>query len=236
MTRTRTQCAGVGFLLGAMLVCATHARAEQGSPSAEAIIEQSAKFAQSVKTLYGDILSTFTARRGPMVARTQVWGELPDKVVTHNASSGGTTIIYQLGTQQTTFFQTKNQYVISNGASTAGASGVQDFLSVGLGTNGPLSGAVGGRQLTFIGKETVAGIPTNHLRVVLSNGTSADLFIADGAQPLPVYVRMTQGQPPTSSEMSYRWIVDKPVPPGIFQFTPPPGATQLNITLPAVGK
>ncbi|MES1210442.1 MAG: DUF2092 domain-containing protein, partial [Pseudomonadota bacterium] len=75
----------------------------------------------------------------------------------------------------------------------------------------------------FIGRETIAGLPVNH---VAFRGEQIDwqMWIKDGPQPLPLrYVITTKdapGHPAFAVEMS-DWNTQPILPPATFEFQPP---------------
>lgn len=221
----------VTMLLFTGAVVAAHSLAQaQTAPDAKAIVDQSSAFARDLRTVYGDFISTTTDAQGqqrPM--HTQVWAEPPDKMATRHTSPKGYSTFYVNGLQSTIYVQRTNTYMISQRVDPTITSDIMGLLDAGMGPGGSLADNDGKRQITFVGKEPVAGVACNHLRVVLPGSGSADVWIADGAQPLPVYIRMALTQPsPTNGETYMRWIVNKPIPPETFQFVPPPGAKKMD--------
>jgi hypothetical protein len=82
----------------------------------------------------------------------------------------------------------------------------------------------------IIGKETVDGIPANHLAF---QGEEVDwqVWVQDGSQPLPLrYVittKTTEGQPEFTAHLSH-WEPHAKVADSSFQFHPPPGAKRVD--------
>lgn len=221
MTRVASViCTGL-FLGGSVAVAET--------TDGNAILEQSSKFAQSVKTVYCDTVSTMTSDKGPIATRMQAWAEAPDKMVTRfeSLSGGGGFSSYRNGAQRTTFFPKKNQYISKQTTETNIMADLQETLAGPLGKEGPFGSKAGARQVTLIGKDTIGGISTNHVRITTGNGSSGDIWFADGAQPLPVYSTIQVTQPRMSGQSYSRWTVNQPIPAGTFRFTPPAGATDM---------
>jgi hypothetical protein len=86
----------------------------------------------------------------------------------------------------------------------------------------------------FIGKETVDGVPANHLAF---QGEDVDwqIWIKDGDQPLPLRYDITsktvKGAPEFSVRLSH-WQTNQDFADAVFQSHPPPGARRVP-TFPA---
>ena len=205
----------------------------QTAPDAKPIIEKTGAFARSLKTVYGDFISTTTDRNGPHPVHTQVWAETPDKMARRFTSPKGSTTFYVNAARTTIYTQSTNKYMSTPRVDPTITNDLMQVLEAGLGPVSP--GQPDNRQITLVGSETVAGIPCKHIRMVEAQTGTADVWIADGAQPLPVYMRSVGAGTGDINESLMRWIVNKPIPPETFQFVPPPGATGRDSTAGAAG-
>jgi hypothetical protein len=82
----------------------------------------------------------------------------------------------------------------------------------------------------FVGRETINGVPTNHLAFV---GEEVDwqIWIQDGPQPLPLRFSITSktvvGQPEFAIQLSH-WQPQARLPASTFEFQAPSGATRVQ--------
>ena len=89
----------------------------------------------------------------------------------------------------------------------------------------------------FIGREVINGVPTNHLAFV---GEDVDwqIWIQDGAQPLPLRFAITSktvpGQPEFAIQLS-DWQPQAKLADSTFEFQPPAGATRVQSFSPTCG-
>jgi hypothetical protein len=91
----------------------------------------------------------------------------------------------------------------------------------------------------YIGLEPMGGgVMAHHLAVTRQNGVSYQLWIQDGAQPVPLrYVvsdRNMRGAPQFTIEL-HNWQPNAPIPNDSFAFTPPAGAKQVAFAPPRKG-
>lgn len=236
MMRIRTFSA---LLLSGALLASPNLANAQTSPEAQAVIDQNNAFVARVQTAYGDISTTASTNETQAPGRSQVWAQMPDKLVTRTETPTGLIALYLDGPQMATYIQQKNQYYRQQLPAPRAASDLRAMIDGGLGPKGELAGTSETRQITLIGKEPVVGIPCNHLHVELTNGTSSDLWIADGPAPLPVFQRINRTQPqPLNTETYARWVLNQPIPPQAFQFVAPPKAKAFDArtTAPTVGQ
>ena len=97
------------------------------------------------------------------------------------------------------------------------------------------NGATEGR---YIGLEPMGGAMAHHIAVTRNNGLSYQIWIKDGAQPVPLRYVVTgsdmKGAPQFTIELR-NWQPNAQVPDNDFAFTPPAGAKKVAFAPPHKG-
>ena len=196
--------------------------AQAPAVDATKLLEQSTQFTQNLKTFYTDVSATMTQAGQTMPMNVKMWVQMPDKMHMRMEGPMGQAT-YLDGNTMITYMSQTNQYMKMQ----LPESPMKQMVS-GL-TGGAIVGEKQMTGATFVGKETKAGVPCNHLKVQVPGGGQGDLRIAEGAEPLPVYAIVKMAQPPIESEARMKWVVNQPIPANTFVFTPPAGAKEIQV-------
>lgn len=217
-------------LLSAVLSCPP--AWPQAAPDGEAILAEAGRFARSLQTIVGDMRTTMTMADRTISMRSRIWAQLPDKVLNITEAPGNAMALYVIGNQQIIYFAKMNKYATSQLQAPLAPVLVQEFVSGGVSENGVFSPSLGAREVTLEGKETCDGVPAHRLSIRIPGKVTGHLWIAEGERPLPVRVLCTDAQTGMKCEVSFRWLVNQPIHESAFQFSPPPGATDMLAGLP----
>lgn len=207
----------------ALLLLTTSACAQM-SPDALRVLEESSSFTQTLKTYYADMVLTMTMGQQTVPMSVKIWAEQPDNMLMISQGAMATMAMYCNGTKMTMYYPSTKTY-------TTMEIPAQMKKQMGMAAAGPMGQLLAagdalkqaGGSATLVGKESMVGVPCNHLRMSIQN-MSIDLWMAEGNQPLPVC--MSANMMGMQMQGAMRWICNQPIPAGTFQFTPPPGATQ----------
>ena len=106
----------------------------QNAPDANAILEQSIKYSQSLNSFYADCLTTLTMAQGTKPMRSQIWAQMPDKLVMRmDSGDAGANLMYLNGNKQAIYFPGKNSYVTAEVAPDGIKQNLQQLTSGGIG-------------------------------------------------------------------------------------------------------
>lgn len=208
-----------------VVLAAGHGCAQSGNEGMQ-LLEKSTQFAQSLRTFYVDMSTTVTQKNGQTVSfPIKMWVEMPEKM-TMRMEGPMASATYLQGNRMTTYMGQTNQYMNIQ----LPTSPLKDMMSGGF-TGISQMGGQGAKpkDAKLLGKETKDGIACNHIAMTMPDGSQGELWLADGSQPLPVFAKVKAAQAGVDSEVSMKWIVNQPIPAATFEFTPPPGATEMKV-------
>ena len=197
----------------------------QANADAMQLLEQSTNFTKGLKTFYIDMSTTVSQGGQTMGVPMKIWAEMPDKMMMR-MEGPSPTATYMVGTRMTSYISQMNQYMTMD----LPASPMKEMLTNGFtGMSGIGGAAAKPKEAKIVGQEVKNGTKTNHVKMTMPDGSEADLWIAEGAQPLPVFATMKMPQQQINTEAAMKWVVNQPIPAATFQFTPPPGATEMKV-------
>ena len=212
-----------------LLAVAGGGPAKAQTPSdGEAVLAEMEKFTRSLQTIVGDMHSTMVLAGQTVPMRSRIWAQLPDKVMNITEMAGDTVVIYVVGNQQITYLPAMNGYATMQLPASLAPALVQEFVNGGLSDAGVFASKPEERKVNLTGRTTVAGAPARQLRIEIPGRVVGDLWIAEGDQPLPLFVRFSSSQAGLRGEARYQWLVNQPIPESAFRFSPPPGATDMT--------
>jgi hypothetical protein len=180
------------------------------------------------------------------LAESKIAIRRPGELRIDRTGANGRVMIRDDGKQLSIYDQQKNSYTTTQAPAKLdqAADTVREQLQVDspgvdlLATNPYEALTEGATEARYIGLEPMAGGKMAHHLAVTKKDVHYQIWIQDGAQPLPLRYVVTgkdmRGSPQFSIEL-HNWQPNATVPANGFQFTPPAGAKKMASTPPRKG-
>ena len=222
-----------------------------GQPTdAAQILDSCVAFLQTQKGFYADLSCTSTLSISGMErtnsSHSRVWLRRPDRVVWTTQGDSGSNAMAIDGVQCTLYLPSLSKYTVTP---LSADQTVDDRLSAMVSPFGQLTAALIAADIstttvaesvsgapTALQPEELYGVPCHHLSVPLTNGTTAELWIAMGRAPVPVHMMTAQTLPPAAGEsqsaarleVDFRWKINVDLPDATFRLNLPATAMKVD--------